>query len=476
MVAASRLSNPLQFDVFNVDARTGFMPFKPPIGRLEGIWETWEQLLEDARHRHLQPGDKLGISPRERQCSEEWRAQVRQLPLLSIDALAHSAVLLRRAHLVLTFLMHFYIHTLPPDVLVVIPRPISIPMLQVAKVLDLPPVITFSDTVLYNWHSQAASDTASPNPHGLQSQTTFTDLPDEEAFYLSSARIELRGAEALRIMQSSMEEIIVGDEVAIERLTSYLLQLRVIINDLKILLLDVRKGCDPDIYYNDVRPWFRGEDSDSYVEFGQKRRWVFEGAGEYTDLNMLPDDRELSGASAGQSSMIHALDVFLGVNHEQPNTPSFMKRMQRYMPHHHRCFLDHLSKNPRPLRDFVVSSSSTKESGGGERLKEAYNQAVMALKEFRDAHMIIAALYIIGPARRAADQARSLDNPLAEGKSNELEHNDSTINWTQPLNSDDRALTGTGGTNLVQFLKGVRSRTFDTLLADEEVLYASNTH
>ncbi|KAF5391581.1 hypothetical protein D9757_002506 [Collybiopsis confluens] len=448
-------ASPMKSDLFEVDSRTGFMPFQPPVSRLDGVWASWETLLVDAQHRKLQPGDKLGISHTDKESSEAWRAQVRQTASLPIDGLTTSSVLLRRAHLVLAFIMHYYIHSLPPDVPVVIPRPISIPLLQVAKVLDLPPVITFSDTVLYNWHLKESS--AAVRQDLIQSQTLFTGLPDEEAFYLSSARIELRGADALGIMQSSMDEIFVGDEIAINRLTSYLFELAVIINDLKILLLDVRKGCDPEAYYNDVRPWFRGEDSDSYLENGQKRRWIFEGAGEYADLNMLPGDRELSGASAGQSSLIHALDVFLGVNHEQPNKLSYMKRMQRYMPHHHRCFLDHLSKNPRPLREFVLSSSSLSSGQSTDgRLKDAYNKAVMALKEFRDAHMVIAALYIIGPARRAAAAQTAVGQEQIDATQ--------TSDLTSP--TLEVALTGTGGTYLVQFLKGVRNQTFRTLLTE----------
>ncbi|KAJ8085920.1 hypothetical protein PM082_004739 [Marasmius tenuissimus] len=48
--------------------------------------------------------------------------------------------------------------------------------------------------------------------------------------------------------------------------------LTTVINDLRKLLLDVRLECDPDVYYNSVRPWFRGQDSDTH-----KRKWVFEG-------------------------------------------------------------------------------------------------------------------------------------------------------------------------------------------------------
>ncbi|KAG6823949.1 hypothetical protein H0H93_002773 [Arthromyces matolae] len=199
-----------------------------------------------------------------------------------------------------------------------------------------------------------------------------------------------------------------------------------IINDLKGLLLDVQKKCRPDRYYNEVRPWLKGEDSDV-----GGRKWTFEGIEEDSSLK-LPT--ELSGPSAGQSSLIHTLDVFLGVDHQSasPGKRSFMQRMQAYMPRNHRLFLDHISSNQRPLRAFVISSND-------QALHDAYNLAVLALKELRDSHMIIATLYIIGPARKAARAA------AVEQK-------------------DGQPVLGTGGTDLVKFLKDTRSRTFATMI------------
>lgn len=264
----------------------------------------------------------------------------------------------------------------------------------------------------------------------------FTNLPDEEAFYLSSARIELRGVQAINIIQMTMDEISVGDSDATGRITTYLERSARVIDDLKLLLLDVKNGCNPDIYYNEVRPWFSGEDSDL-----RKRRWVFEGIEDYPALRT---PTELSGPSAGQSSLIHLLDVFLGVENKSASScgkPSFLKRMQSYMPRKHRLFLDHIASASRPLRQFVLETNDP-------LLLASYNRAVRALKEFRDAHMIIATLYIIGPSRRAA---RSLEGEKAEFGSGVVTRHDAS-------------LKGTGGTDLVKFLKDVRNRTSKTLI------------
>jgi indoleamine 2,3-dioxygenase len=317
-------------------------------------------------------------------------------------------------------------------------------------------VLTYSDNVLYNWRLDSGDPDELPTIPALKCLTSFTSTGDEAEFYLVPARMELAGVEALELMRSTMDEMFVGDALAVRRITTYLDRLVDTIHRLRGLLLDVRRGCDPNVFYRDVRPWLRGEDSQA------GRKWEFDGLEE--DTSLAPPN-ELSGPSAGQSSLIHALDIFLGVDKsthgqgvtghgltstdaQQQHRQPFLQRMQMYMPRYHRAFLVHLSRSPRQLRTFVTmvvsSSSSSSANGAGESserppdgaaLLRAYNAAVGALKELRDAHLIIVALYIIGPSRH---------RPLREG--------DVQV-------ESGAALRGTGGTDLVRFLKEVRDRT-----------------
>jgi hypothetical protein len=64
---------------FDVDMRTGFMPPQPPLTRLPTYYEPWEVILEDAIHRKLQLGDKIGLLASDAASSEAWRARVRQV-------------------------------------------------------------------------------------------------------------------------------------------------------------------------------------------------------------------------------------------------------------------------------------------------------------------------------------------------------------------------------------------------------------
>lgn len=330
---------------------------------------------------------------------------------MSTDDLNTSEVWLRRAHHVLVWVTQFYLHTQPEDIQPVIPRGITVPLFRICQQLLLPPIITYSDNVLYNWapirpqtpsleqngfeallFPLSASSTASaPALDNLKCLTTFTGTRDEEEFYLASTRIEFRGVEALELMRETMDEAFVGDNTALRRITSYLQKLSLVIKDLARVLADVRHGCDPEFFYNCIRPWFNGQDSGSAAN-----KWVFEGIDE--DPTFV-QPTELSGPSAGQSSLISALDIFLGVSHEQnPASAQWLRRMRMYMPRHHRNFLRHLENNPRPLKALV----ETNRNHPG--LVDAFNASVESLKEFRDTHVRIVAIYIIGPARRAAER------------------------------------------------------------------------
>ncbi|KAH0833375.1 Indoleamine 2,3-dioxygenase [Lanmaoa asiatica] len=389
---------------FDVDTRSGFMPPYPPVGRLPVEWESWETILDQAVSTKLQLAVKPGLTEGEIAHSASWREHLRDnLPLLSTTGLTASELLLRRAHHVLTFVMHMYIHTLPLDAEIRIPLSISIPLLEVAAHLQLPPVATYSDTVLYNWSLKSPTDeTTPPALDNLRSQDLFTDTNDEQEFYLASSRIEIRGVEALELMRTTMDEIFVGDEIAVRRITGYLHKLATVVDELTNILLNIREGCDPEFFYHNIRPWFRGEDSDP-----MNRKWIFEGLDEHPEIQPPTD---LSGPSAGQSALIHALDIFLGLDNRNVSEDALnddrrtlLRRMQIYMPRHHRNFLRHLTDNPRPVRNLAI--------GGDTKLVEAYNNAVRAVKQFRDAHIRIVALYIIGPAsreRRAARRGRGV--------------------------------------------------------------------
>ncbi|TDL15991.1 Indoleamine 2,3-dioxygenase [Rickenella mellea] len=471
----SVIHNPVSVDF----PESGFMPGRPPLTRLPSACEPWETKLDDAKYLIL--GDEA--TTEEMELNERWRDQVRKLPEISIDTLRGSEVLLRRARVVLTFLVHLYVHSQVPKFdddnpsPHLIPRSVSLPLLNLCNILSLPPVLTYSDTVLYNW---IVVPNESSTKLGLDFQTTFTQTPDEAHFYRISALIEVRGIEALQLMRQCLEESSIADSLSILRIATHLRKLAVVIDEMSVLLMNMYKGCDPAVFYHRIRPWFRGGGGGK-----DGRLWKFEGADDLTATKF----EKLSGPSAGQSSIIHALDVFLGIRHdthmgrpkdalsspatstnnhspqasESRSDPTFMTRMQNYMPQAHREFLDQLRAHSPAVRDFVQehglrkSDNSSKSNGffvsfrgnilrtlsawyflgtidPAEELTKSYNIAVSALKRFRDGHIKIVRTYIIDQAAR--------DIPAFETPSDSAEN-----------------LRGTGGTLLLPFLQACGENT-----------------
>jgi indoleamine 2,3-dioxygenase len=125
--------------------------------------------------------------------------------------------------------------------------------------------------------------------------------------------------------------------------------------------------------------------------------------------------------------------------------------MRAYMPRHHRNFLRHLDAAPRPLRAEVARRCDT-------ALTEAYNAALDALRRFRDAHLRMVALYIVGPSRRVRGPSAPVAREEEGGGAKTCE------GQTSLATGATGQLRGTGGTDLVRFLKGVRDRTSEAAL------------
>ena len=402
---------------FDVDVRTGFLPGTKNIERLPDEWDLWEDALAAARGCLVLGGGQ--------ETDKLWRDAVESMSVLDTTRLQASLPLLRRAHLVLSFILHFYVHTRPAPALV--PEPISIPLVTISNLLGIPPILTYSDTVLYNFlplDPKAPLSSSNPPTHCLE---RFTHTRSEEQFYIISALCEIAGAEALRFMRQSLDELFLADAVAIRRLTVYLRKLAAQIDVVGDITLSMIKEVDPWEFYHIIRPWFRGGDADGPSSPG----WTFLGiaAGSSAESRQNNATGSLfSGPSAGQSSLIHAIDIFLTVDHtaadlDAPNEETFVQRMLQYMPLPHRTFLLHLADNPTPLRQLVFAQKDLHP-----RLAEAYDNALEALKRFREKHMRVVSLFIIQQARRQGER------PVGE-------------------------IRGTGGSPLFKFLKRCRDNT-----------------
>ena len=347
--------------------------------------------------------------------------------------------------MVLAWLVSFYVHSIPRPAgsPAVVPKPLTVPLMQISRHLGFAPVLTFADTVLWNW--EFINPDLPLSIDNMRFVNLFSGTDDERNFYHCSASAELRGVEILRIIDDYFSLPNISDLTSISKVSRDLTRLAGIIDSISEIIQSVRPICDPHVFYWDVRPWFEGSDAKGPTEPG----WIYEGVD-------ASDILDLSGPSAGQSSVMHALDIFLDVDHKlqqrrypAPSTENkradhgFMERMRRYMPGKHQEFLNHLSEPSRSVRKIAQSTPA---------LREPYDTAVMALKRLRDSHIRIACLYVVTmsrstPGARAGCPASAMIDRLHAARM-----------------SGKGPVRGTGGNELSLLLKAGRDATRRAIL------------
>ncbi|KAI0928949.1 hypothetical protein AcV5_006357 [Taiwanofungus camphoratus] len=419
---------------FDVDPKTGFFPPKS-LPRLPAQFQHWEAAFDAGRNTLTLGVDQSEEALARRTKGEQWRNTVKSWPVSDISILVQDLRLLQRAHMVLASVMHFYVHSMPPtaeELPILVPKPIAVPLNEVSQELRMAPVLTFADTVLWNWE---LIDPASPlSLNNMQYINVFSGTETERNFYLSSAAVELKGVEMLQIFEGFMSLPDVIDAYAVTKISRDLIRLAKIINELTEIFRSMRETVDPHEFYWMVRPWWSGATSKGPSHPG----WIFEGVPNSSTF-------DLSGASAGQSSVMHALDIFLDIDHklQEKRSPApsasnqradrgFMERMRRYMPGKHRDYLENLAS----VREVVERMPS---------LKDSYNAAVLALKNLRDFHIRIVTIYVV-------TKADSTPPPQLRAGSMETS-----------LRRDGPA-RGTGGSEVSNLLKAGRDATRRALL------------
>lgn len=355
---------------------------------------------------------------------------------------------LQRAHLVLAWLVHFYVHSTPPtedSAPVHVPKSLAVPLVGVSRCLKIAPILTYADTVLWNWDLYDADKPLTMD--NMHIQNTFSGTEAERTFYFVSAEVEFRGVEMLRIIDDYNNLPNLEDLASISKASRLLTTLKGVVDDMQDIFQSIRARCDPHSFYWDVRPWFEGADAKGPSSPG----WIFDGV---SDSHLL----DLSGPSAGQSSVMHALDIFLDIDHKlrQRRYPAptaenkkanqgFMERMRRYMPGEHRAYLAHLASTPRPIRELAQRTPA---------LRDAYDGAVLSLKRLRDLHIRIVTLYIVTMSRSIPD-ARS--GCPASAMLARLEANRA---------AGKGPVRGTGGNELSMLLKAGRDATRRAVLKE----------
>ncbi|KAK1238369.1 hypothetical protein MKX07_006515 [Trichoderma sp. CBMAI-0711] len=426
---------------YGISPTHGFLPGTLPLTRLpDPYYNKWEAIVANLQALIL---------------SRRLRGVIDRLPVLSTIGLEHDAEW-RRAYSLLCFMAHGYIWggDSPADRL---PPQISIPLLDVSRRLEVPPVATYAAVCLWNF-KPLFMDEDIDSLENLATLFTFTGAIDESWFYLVSVAIEARGAPIMSLMLTAMAAARQDDSVTVTRcLRTFAERL----TDLTSILQRMHESCDPVIFYNRVRPFLAG--SKNMAEAGLPFGVI------YDDGTGNDEYRQYSGGSNAQSSLIQFFDIALGIQHlptgeKKKNKGdaassscesadqrgrsarhNFIQDMRNYMPGPHARFLEDVSRVAN-IREFV------EEHTGDVQLCLAYDACLAMLSAFRDKHIAIVTRYVITPSRQMRARSRSRSPEVAR----------------RPLNlaiasrkSEGKHQKGTGGTALIPFLKQARDETGD---------------
>ncbi|KAG8736533.1 hypothetical protein FRC12_017565 [Ceratobasidium sp. 428] len=391
------------------------------------------------------------------QSNSMFRSAVNQLPLLSMPDDA-SMEEWRLAYVLLSTLAAAYVwgSSIEADIVDRLPHVLSVPLRDVSYALEVEPGLTYAAGGIWNHRYNEAK--SSDDDEQLECIVSFTGTSDENHFNLTTLRVERAGGEGIvhgmmaaqqvvqairyshaRFAQGTKAVKIQEEDLVHDAIADSLSRMTASIDRCTVELQKMRDGCDPNVFYNQIRPFLSGFGSNPNLPKGVFYRSESGGTPENSKGEWL----KLSGATAGQSSLFQAFDILLDVEHlatGETNRAQFIKAMRKAMPGCHVQFLESLSALPS-LRKHMKTLQSQDDTISQSALKslEAYNAALRSLEQFRGEHFKIVALYVISQARRAA-QATLVHEP------------------------DESQLRGTGGSNLASLLKGMRSDTKDSSL------------
>lgn len=445
---------------YGISPARGFLPEVLPLTRLpDPYYNKWEAIAANLQALVL---------------SRRLRGVIDRLPVLSTIGLEHDAEW-RRAYSLLCFMAHGYIWggDSPSDRL---PPAIAVPLLEIADYLEVPPVATYAAVCLWNFKPLFVDEDIE-SLDNLATLTTFTGASDESWFYLVSVAIEARGAPIIPLMLTAIAAAREDDAGTVTRCVRAFAER---LDDLGVLLSRMHEQCHPTIFYDRIRPFLAG--SKNMAEAGLPNGVRYEidasGRGEY---------HQYSGGSNAQSSIIQFFDIVLGIEHrptgEKPPTAdasaseseasrgrapaprhNFIMEMRRYMPGPHARFLNDVSSVAN-IRDFVETRGP-----GDQELRVAYDACLAMLSKLRDRHIAIVTRYIVTPSRavRARSRSRSPEavrqrvNLATASRQPQIPRADKAGRGPQGIALDTSAkkdLKGTGGTQLMSFLKQARDET-----------------
>jgi indoleamine 2,3-dioxygenase len=289
-----------------------------------------------------------------------FRARVRTLSLAALPTGPIPLPELRLYYVRLGFLASAYVNQVGQEPATVLPRNIAVPLCDVCKRLQRPPILSYDGYALFNWKR---FDPDGPIALGnIDTIQDFVHLYDEHWFILVHVEIENLAAGTLRAI-SDAEKALASDDMAALNLSvgSLAKTLWAQVETLR----RIPEKMDPALYYRTFRPYIRFFES-----------VVYEGV-EAQPLNFR-------GETGAQSSVIPTIVAFLKIPHRPSMLTDHLADMRRFMPAEHRAIIEHVERLPN------IQSRVD---------RQPFNDALDALAAFRETHLQFAVRYIASHER-----------------------------------------------------------------------------
>ncbi|XP_072255251.1 indoleamine 2,3-dioxygenase 2-like [Pyxicephalus adspersus] len=349
--------------------------------------------------------------------TKKLRDEVNQMPELDIKQLkGHRQQ--RLARTVLSHLVMGYVwQNGESGGVKVLPRVLAVPYHQLSEALGLPPIMLHADFVLANWKKKDPL-----GPLTIENLSTIVSVPGGDSlqgFVLVTLLVEVAAVPAAKAIIQAVKSVESGDQ---QTLIVALQDMERSINQMSEAMHLMYDYVDSDVYYNTIRTFLSGWKDNPNMPEGL----IYEGISE--------EPLQVSGVSATQSTIYHALDELFGIQHK-PESVDFLLRMRHYMLPAHRNFIRWVQEAPK-LPEYILHSKDP-------ALLFIFNQCISALTELRSLHIRIVSKYVTTAGIRARAKKHQEANQ-----------------------SQEQQEKGTGGSNFMSFLKIVRDTCKEGMLRD----------
>lgn len=274
-----------------------------------------------------------------------------------------------------------------------IPKQLGLPLVSCAKILEMPPMISYHTMVLWNWTVINENEPLTlGNVKILYNMPTAKLQDSNEGFVKIHIVLEAQGAKLMPKMIEAKEAIKTRD---VGKIKSILQEFSQVMIEMRATLLRMYEVCKVEDFWA-FRLYLAGTDEQTFFPKGL----MIEG----TEFSIKE-----KGVSGAQSPLHQALYIFLSVNLTDDRKDFFESKKKGIYPMHLK-FLEKLSEKPH-LKPFV-------EELQNDELTKCFNDALSELNKYRKVHYKIVYDYVLSNLKKEQHQEQNKEQSLQKETEN----------------------------------------------------------